>query len=210
MRWLLILLGCVVAAVPLSIHVAGAAGQQRAYVPFVIKDSRAACPTSSQLILNPGFEDAFPGNATGWSTAGLGPGAARTSSRARNGAYSWQGPSAGQQSLYQYFEVPQWAERGALYFSWYMESAEPSSEFHDQLWVLLPDGPSGGGYSRTITNTAARDTWTDERVELSSIQALRGVNESIQLKFTEDADGKPTTFWVDDVRLVVTCGNLTP
>lgn len=109
--------------------------------------------------------------------------------------------------------VPQWAESGAAYFSWFMETEEASTNHgNDCLFMVVYQAHPGGSFQRvageSFCSNDMEGVWTTARFELPA-SALRGLNLRVELHSMGN-HARPTTWHVDDVRVVFTCGGRTP
>jgi hypothetical protein len=199
---------------------ASAAPTEHTYLPAVVEDRtatptptppptatatpEATCPGSSQLLANTGFEDPTAGWSYGPATWPNG----RVNTRPKTGSYSWwSGKGGGESSAQQTFAIPPWAQRAALYFSYYMQSSDSTSDWHDQLWVQVAGGLWAGLSQSWSNSTGTRGSWVDLRLELSSV---RSGPAYVTFRAYNAYDNLPTEWWVDDVRVVATCGGTAP
>lgn len=166
------------------------------------------CNTKAQIVANPSFE-------TGWQPWQIKDGyPERTLNSASDGVYSvlFGGYNNSTDWLTQKVIVPEWAEDGALYFSWAMLSEDSPYQPYDYLTFWLWDKDMGEGllYSE-VNNTAERGTWYRRRVPIGSIDVVAARGHTLEISimgYTDDI--LPTLWYVDDVQLVFSCGDQTP
>jgi len=106
--------------------------------------------------------------------------------------------------------VPEWAETGAVYFSWKIESKDSSSSPHDAFYLELWER-----YARTpfltgaVYNSDSRGSWYTSRGEIDNVPALRGSHLRVELLAVTDAS-YPTSWCIDNVQVIFACGDQVP
>jgi hypothetical protein len=115
--------------------------------------------------------------------------------------------------LGQVIYVPLGAASANLSFSWYMKSTETINYPFDKLQIRLRDDATGNLITTlyTVTNQSPREAWQAATVDLLGYRGQQGLRLSIEGR----TDGsRPTSFFVDDVRLQVClqsdCGSGEP
>jgi subtilisin family serine protease len=139
------------------------------------------------VIVNGGFES----GATGWTQA---PTGVISTSKPHGGAYSaWLGgANSTAESVAQTVKVP---ANGQLSYWWHMTTTETGGVY-DYLRVrVYSTGGALLGTLRTLTNSSARNTWSQDIVGLAA-----WAGQTVTVKFEATTDySLPSSFYVDDV-----------
>jgi hypothetical protein len=162
------------------------------------------------MVQNPSFEGASP---EPWALAN---GAVYWVTCSADGLYCLQFGGANNESEVVAQEltapVPEWAETGAVYFSWRMLSQDVTTYPYDKFSVQLWDKYQGG-YTNVLAsgvyNTDSRGVWYTERLAIPSAPALRGHPLLVALVAATD-ESYPTWWYIDNVRVVFACGDQVP
>ena len=163
------------------------------------------CNWTVQYVSNPSFE-------SGWSAWSLIEGSPTLStSTASQGqqsmAFGWRDGAT--DTISQTFTVPTWADSAALYFDWYLYSADDPAVPYDVLTVsLVPSGSGSAIVQGTVNNTDTQIEWLTRR-ESIDLSPYRG--QEVAVRITGSTDITMNTGWyIDQVRLVIACGSAVP
>jgi subtilisin family serine protease len=166
-------------------------------IPVTVSNSTGSCTTSSQLLLNPGFES---GNVNWTATAGV----ISTTSGARTGIYqAWLGGygRVATDTAYQDVTIPSTACGATLSLWTRITTAETGTTPYDYLRIQVRNSSNGvvatlGTYSNATSNA----TWTQRSFNVS---AYRGQTIRVYFEATEDLS-LATSFYIDDAALTIT------
>ena len=171
--------------------------------------SPTRCNTSVQMVQNPSFE-------TDWEPWATTDGEVFRVTCSIDGLYGlgFGGDNGEFERVTQELNalVPEWAETGAVYFSWLMASEDvttyPYDGFSLQLWGKSQEGDTNVLHSE-VYNTDNRAAWYTTRLAIPSAPALRGRPLRLALVAATD-DSYPTWWCIDNVRVVFACGDQVP
>lgn len=185
------------------------------YVPptptptFTPTPTPTPCSNREQAITNPSFEQPL---SVGWLISCLpgfcSPGPQRSTYVTHSGSYSLLlgGLTTTFDIVWQKVTVPSWAESAAVYFNYWFETT--GIGFGNDLLVEVDDETiSSITYVRVHDYENEPRVWHTVRLPIDNITDYRG--QSIWIGIHGGTGSSKITWWyVDDVELVFTCGNV--
>ncbi len=166
--------------------------------------------TSSNLVLNGGFEEFVDGKPRYWSVSSRDRFLQAEDGYAladgtwfRSGHYAAHlgGYDYAQDSLGQSINMPSSLSNACLSFAWYTTTTETGVIEYDKLIVVLSDIYGNRYELYRLNNLSLQNTWQMTKLDVTG---YRG--QSWVLSFESDSDvSNPTSFFIDDVSLSA-CG----
>ncbi|MHB1295539.1 MAG: hypothetical protein ACYC4R_11150 [Anaerolineae bacterium] len=160
----------------------------------------ARCEGSQQILLNSSFEEGF----ASWAVFND-PLITQDAYATGQTSVLMAGYNNARDELQQTAVVPDWAESGAIYISWLMQTIEPSGEY-DALFVTVRDLTAGDVPVQVyVANNTPTEAWYWGTKSIPNVVARRGHSLRVEVLGWTDVSN-PTAWFIDDVELVFACG----